>query len=633
MGKKDMLDTFIRESKDMLSQMISGSPIPTFVIDRNHKVTHFNKACETLTGIPAREIIGSDQQWRAFYSTKRPVMADIVLDSAGHDGLETFYKGKYRVSTVKPGAYEAEDYFPALGEDGKWLFFTAAPVKDNQGNVIGAIETLQDITREKRVSELNAAMLRISNALHNFSYLEDLLTYISKEIKNLLGAEGALVVLRDPEANELYCPGIAYDDPDNEKRVRTIRFSMDEVVAGQVIQTGKPVIINDTSWHDLYPIRDQKMGYITRSLVEVPVFAEDRIIGVLSGINKKDGQFSHKDVELLSTLAGTVALAIENTRYQEELRHAYREVRALNTAKGKAINHLSHELKTPVAILSEAVSVLEEELQALPEDDWRPFLGMIYRQLHRISDIKDEVADIIKAKDRNVSELTPWLIEQCGDLLSVLASNNMGKGDVAEQIKAFIENLFTPKDLVMVSVYLSDFVDHRIRVLNKEFTHRNIEFRLNLEKARNILIPQEILQKIVDGLIRNAIENTPDEGRVHLSVFEKGEHVFLSVKDSGVGVRQDHQERIFEGFFPTQDMTLYSTRKPFDFNAGGKGADLLRMKIFSEAYNFTIEMRSTRCPHLDEEKKTCPGRISLCPAVTESSPCDTLGGTEFILRF
>lgn len=151
MTDTDTLEKFIRDSKEMLSQMISGSPIPTFVIDRNHRVTHFNKACEMLTGIPATDIIGTNQQWKAFYSKERPVMADIILDLETSHNLETYYKGKFRVSEVKPGAFEAEDYFPDLGEDGKWLFFTAAPVKNSEGQIIGAIETLQDITREKRV--------------------------------------------------------------------------------------------------------------------------------------------------------------------------------------------------------------------------------------------------------------------------------------------------------------------------------------------------------------------------------------------------------------------------------------------------------------------------------------------------
>ncbi len=62
----------------------------------------------------------------------------------------------------------------------------------------------------------------------------------------------------------------------------------------------------------------------------------------------------------------------------------------------------------------------------------------------------------------------------------------------------------------------------------------------------------------------------------------------LVVKDYGIGIIVDHQRRIFEGFFTTQETAVYSSKKPFDFNAGGRGADLLRMKIFSERYRFSI---------------------------------------------
>lgn len=631
-----MDDPNIKDSQDILTQIISGSPIPTFVIDRNHRVTHFNKACEALTGIPAEDIIGTDGHWRAFYAEKRPVMADIVLYTAfgfAQGFLETFYSGKYRPSSVKPGAFEARDFFPNFGEDGKWLFFTAAPLRDAEGQLIGAIETLQDITPEKKVARLNRAMLKISNALHHYSYLDDLLNYISQEIKTMLGSEGALVLLLEKGANELYSSGTAYDDPDHEKRVKKIRFTLDEVVAGQVIRTGKPLVVHDAKALPQYAERDRKIGYTTRSLLEVPLIVDDEPIGVLAGINKKKGRFTDQDMDALTMLAGTVAIAIENTRYQEELRTLYREVRSLNNAKDKAINHLSHELKTPVAILSEAVSLIEDELEALPEEDWKPFSDMIRRQLTRIVEIEDEVSDIITDKEYRVSGILTGMVLQCADLFSVLAVKNYNKKDMVDRITTFIHDLFSPKIMAASLIDPAEFVRTRLRVLEPTFSHRQVDVRVGFEPASSIRIPDVIFKKIMDGLIRNAIENTPDEGWIEISVRETGDVVCISVKDYGVGIKESHQIRIFEGFFPTQDITTYSTRKPFDFNAGGKGADLLRMKIFSEAYGFTMDMHSTRCSLLEEKDRTCPGRISRCIAGTDTISCKDSGGTEFILRF
>ena len=135
-----------KQLRGFMAQIIDGDPVPTFVLDAEHKVIQWNKACATITGIPAANIIGTKQQWSPFYASERPVMADLVLSGAMEAGIETHYKGKFHRSTVVPGAFEAEDFFPRVGDSGRWLYFTAAPIRDHTGRIVGAIETLQDVT-------------------------------------------------------------------------------------------------------------------------------------------------------------------------------------------------------------------------------------------------------------------------------------------------------------------------------------------------------------------------------------------------------------------------------------------------------------------------------------------------------
>ncbi len=132
--------------------IMQGSPIPQFVIDRRHEVVYWNKALEKYSGIRARDIIGTDQHWRAFYKEKRPCMADLLVDDRA-DEMDKWYDGKYSKSGLVEGAYAATDFFPELGEKGKWLYFTAAAIKSN-GKIIAAIETLEDVTGRKRAEEL-----------------------------------------------------------------------------------------------------------------------------------------------------------------------------------------------------------------------------------------------------------------------------------------------------------------------------------------------------------------------------------------------------------------------------------------------------------------------------------------------
>ncbi len=163
------------ESEKNLSQIVQGSSTPIFVIDKNHIVTYWNKACAKLTGISASEVIGTNKQWQAFYAKERQVMADFLVDEMPEKNISKYYIGKYKKSSLIEGAYEAEDFFLDLGEKGKWIFKTAAPLKDRKGKVIGAIETLQDITER----------VRAEKALQHYSKnLEDMVDERTKKLQD-----------------------------------------------------------------------------------------------------------------------------------------------------------------------------------------------------------------------------------------------------------------------------------------------------------------------------------------------------------------------------------------------------------------------------------------------------------------
>ncbi len=179
----------LRDNKNILSQIIYANSIPTFVIDNSHKVTHWNTACENLTGIPSDQIIGTNMQWKAFYKEPKPVMADIMLDNHSDEALLKFYGDKGRKSATIDGACEAEDFFPDLGINGKWLFFTASPICNARGVKTGAIETLQDITERKIAEEtLRSEVAFLEQTLKERSYFQSIIGKSNKmqEIYSLL---------------------------------------------------------------------------------------------------------------------------------------------------------------------------------------------------------------------------------------------------------------------------------------------------------------------------------------------------------------------------------------------------------------------------------------------------------------
>ena len=143
------------EKESAMSQIIQGSVIPTFVINKDHKVIHWNKALEKLSGFSSEEMVGTTRQSVPFWRKERPTMADVVLDQTTEADIEKLYRGASHKSTLIEGALEAEAFFPSLGKSGKWCWFTAAPIHAPDGTIIGAIETLWDTTEKKIAEEVN----------------------------------------------------------------------------------------------------------------------------------------------------------------------------------------------------------------------------------------------------------------------------------------------------------------------------------------------------------------------------------------------------------------------------------------------------------------------------------------------
>jgi PAS domain S-box-containing protein len=132
--------------------IIHGSPIPMFVLDRDHKITHWNKACEDLTGYSGEKMTGTDHQWMPFYPHGRPLLADLIMERDIDTTRKLYEEMKLRESTTIHGAYEAEAYFPQLGEEGRHLYFSAAPIADDTGAVQGSIETFIDFSERVRMT-------------------------------------------------------------------------------------------------------------------------------------------------------------------------------------------------------------------------------------------------------------------------------------------------------------------------------------------------------------------------------------------------------------------------------------------------------------------------------------------------
>lgn len=141
----------VEEQKLFAESLIQNSAVATFVLNPQHKVVFWNKACEELTGMPAFEMIGTDNQWKAFYPQKRQVLADIIIDSNVED-MPALYSA-YAPPVLAENGLHSEGWFPNLNGRDRYIIFDAEPIYDREGALLAVVETLQDITERKKAEE------------------------------------------------------------------------------------------------------------------------------------------------------------------------------------------------------------------------------------------------------------------------------------------------------------------------------------------------------------------------------------------------------------------------------------------------------------------------------------------------
>ncbi|MEF8976962.1 MAG: PAS domain S-box protein [Halapricum sp.] len=137
-----------------LSEIVEQIPLATFVLDKNHEITHWNAACERLLDVSTEEVVGTDAAGEAIYGTERPSLADLVLEDTSPPAMYQWYSDNWDHSDTLEDAYVVENEVPATG---RWLRRVAAPLRDDNGERAGAIQTLVDVTDEReRERELEA---------------------------------------------------------------------------------------------------------------------------------------------------------------------------------------------------------------------------------------------------------------------------------------------------------------------------------------------------------------------------------------------------------------------------------------------------------------------------------------------
>jgi signal transduction histidine kinase len=433
--------------------------------------------------------------------------------------------------------------------------------------------------------------------------LNDMLSQISQKASEVMEADRCSIFLHDPNTDELWSTvalGMAG---------RVIRIPSSMGFAGYSFQTGEIVNLEDAYADERFNKEvDLKTGYRTRSVLCMPLYNRSGLrLGVIQLLNKKDGVFTKEDETFLQTFGNNASVFIEMAQLQkarmDTLEQSRKELEQLNKAKSRALDHLSHELRTPLAVIQGNIRILKRKIQAHPPPLVRGELfESLEKNLDRLSTIQHETDQIIRSHEK---------IER----------------------KPRFEELDVPRSISPETVHLHSFVGRLLENIKSHTRHREVEINLDGPRDLSLIVEPQILEEIMGGLLKNAIENTPDEGIIRIVLEQKGQWLLLKVMDFGIGITGENQRHLFEGLFHTLDTELYTSKKPYDFGAGGKGLDLLRIKTYGQRFGFDISVGSQRCIYLPTDRDLCPGRISECPHCKTHDDCLNSGGSTFCVSF
>ncbi len=519
---------------EMLRQIVDGAPVASFVIDKSHHVTHWNRACERLTGFAPRQMIGTDEAWRAFYPNARPLLADLIVDGASEQELLALYGDRATFSALIPGGFEAEAFFPHFGTDGRWLFFTAAPLRDGNGQIVGAIETLQDVSQRHRAEEeLLRHQVQLEQRVQERSAelatsARELTAFIDNAPIGVVYTSAGKVQRANRKLAELFgyphttVFGVAGAD-----------FYLTPEDFAELDRVAGPVLARGESLHHEMWMRH----------------ASGRAIWV---------QVNGHVADPAHTQQGTWWMMQDRTEMrsaQQQLQARFEELRETNRKLEETQNQLlqadkmasigqlaagvAHEINNPVGFVSSNLNTLRQYvdgLLSLVDAYAGAAAGLGQPQAAALDRLRDEV-EIDYLKDD-----LPKLLDECSDGLG--------------RVKKIVQDLKDFSRLDQAEWQQADLNAGLESTLN--VVRHEVKYKAEVVKQLGAMPPVTCLaaqlNQVFLNLIVNAVHAIAERGVITLSSGTQDAWAWVQVTDTGCGMTEDVARRVFEPFFTTKEV-------------------------------------------------------------------------------
>lgn len=341
----------------------------------------------------------------------------------------------------------------------------------------------------------------MSVTLNSTLDLDDLLQVITATATELLDCEAASILLYDEKKPRLYFAAATGSDP---AQLAEIPVPIDSSLAGTIFRTNQHLILNDAEQDPRhYSLVSDHIKFKVKTLLGVPMPIQDRTVGVLEAVNKRNGSFTERDAALLSVTAAHAAIAINNAQLLQTTRNALQQVRESNRIKSNFLSLASHELRTPLGIIIGYSTFLKEDTRG---------------------ELSEHASQVLNAA------------RQMRSILDEMNNLAMLKSD---------EMIFKPQQVAMQDVLayacegIKAIAATRDQKLVFAFPEQPFYVNVDLDKTSLAFI----------NLLDNAIRFSPEKSEIVVGTVNDGNQVLAWVQDHGLGVPVDKLQKIFEEFY------------------------------------------------------------------------------------
>ncbi|MDB5088937.1 MAG: domain S-box protein [Mucilaginibacter sp.] len=479
----------------MLAAIIESSEDAIVSKTLNGTITSWNNSAERVFGYTEQEVIGNHVT--LIIPKSRRLEEDLIIEKI-RNGQKVEHFETYRLT-------KAGTEIP--------VSLTISPILNAKGQVIGASKIARDITRQKNIEE---NLQRYANNLETLNIVgkmiserlavQEILQQVTDITTQVSGAAfGAFFYNKFDEHGESYMLYTLSGAP----REAFEKFGMprNTAVFSPTFNGEGTVRVDDITKDPRYgknsPHFGMPKGHLpVVSYLAVPVISKSgTVIGGLFYGHPEAGKFTSHHEVIIESVATQAAIALENAKL-------YEEIKKLNDKKDEFIGLASHELKTPVTSLSGYLQIINRRL---PADDVNK--GFIEKALAQINKLSDLISDLL---------------------------------DVSKIETGQLPFSFSTFDLLQLLHEAIEIMQYSTK------THRLV-LTSDLDKIM-VTADKQRIEQVIINLLSNAVKYSPGADLVNISVAMVNNKALVSVKDFGLGISKEQQERIFTRFYRVEDL-------------------------------------------------------------------------------